>query len=473
MQYLPKTKITMLSADSRKIKKGGAFLAVQGVQSNGVDFIPMALANGASVIITHTQTDTSNIPKGIEVISHDNPRAIFAKMANEFYQPQPTFFGAVTGTNGKTSIANFVQQFWALLNHKSIAIGTMGMTGSGYEPTTSLTTPDPVDLHHALQNATLDKNITHVCLEASSHGLHMQRIDGITVKAAGFTNLSRDHLDYHENMEQYFTAKARLFSHILCERGLGVLHKNIPEFEALKAICHSRNINILSYGIKSGADLDITQYTRTPTGFNITIQYMGQAIESSVRLAGVFQLENILCAIGIASSAGIDILDLIALLPKIKGVKGRLEYIGTSTKGADIFVDFAHTPAALESVLKTMRPHATNNLCVVIGCGGDRDSGKRPIMGKISVELADVVYITDDNPRTEDAGQIRTNMMVGAIGATEIAGRASAIKNAIKKLEKGDILIVAGKGHEQGQIIGTTVHPFDDGDCIKTVLETL
>ena len=473
MQYLPQKKITMLSADSRKIKKGGAFLAVQGVQSNGVDFIPMALANGASVIITHTQTDTTNIPKDIEVISHDNPRAIFAKMANEFYQPQPIFFGAITGTNGKTSIANFVQQFWVLLNHKSIAIGTMGMTGSGYEPTTSLTTPDPVDLHNALQSATLDKGITHVCIEASSHGLDMQRIDGVNVQAAGFTNLSRDHLDYHESMEQYFTAKARLFSHILCEGGLSVLNKNIPEFDTLKTICLSRNINIVSYGIKSGADLDITHYKRTPKGFDITIQYKGQAIESSVCLAGVFQLENILCAIGIASGAGIDILDLIALLPKIQGVKGRLEYIGTSQKGADIFVDFAHTPDALESVLKTMRPHATNNLCLVAGCGGDRDAGKRPIMGKVSIEFADVVYITDDNPRTEDAGQIRADMIAGAIGAKEIAGRANAIRTAIEKLEQGDILIVAGKGHEQGQIIGTTVHPFDDGNCIKKILETL
>ena len=473
MSKLIKTPITMLSADSRTITNGGAFLAVQGVQSNGVDFIPMALKNGAKVIITHTNTDTSTISDDIEVIKSETPRKFFSKLSNEFYQPQPSYFGAVTGTNGKTSIANFVQQFWQLYGHQAIALGTMGITGCGYKPTASLTTPDPADLHYSLQQAVKEKNISHACIEASSHGLDMYRLDGVHVQSAGFTNLSRDHLDYHSDMHSYFNAKSRLFSEILAPDGLAVLHKSIPEYCALKNICDKRGITTLSYGIQCDADIAITKYTRIANGFDVDINVLGEAFSTQVYLAGKFQLENILCAIGIAHGAGIPLNILIKLLPKIVGVKGRLEHIGTTPSGADIFVDYAHTPDALETVLKTMRPHATNNLCLIAGCGGDRDRGKRPLMGKVAVDFADNVYITDDNPRTESPNSIRADMMVGAVGAIEISGRENAIQTAIEKLQSGDVLIIAGKGHEQGQTIGTTVHPFDDGDVVKKVLDTL
>ncbi len=481
MNEFPKTKITMLSADSRKIKSGGLFLAVKGVEKDGNDFIDEAIKNGAKVIIT-SNLNIANIPKNIEVISSKKPRSLFAKVANNFYQPQPNFFAGITGTNGKTSIASFTAQLWQTFNKRAISVGTLGMLGCGYSPSSSLTTPDPADLHKNLQSAKLTKDVDNVCIEASSHGLDMSRLDGIKFNCAGFSNLSRDHLDYHLTMDKYFNAKAKLFSHLLPSGSLGVLNAGAREYETLKSICTTRKIKVLSYGFKNNInnivpDICVLDYNVSQSGFDLELSIKGKKITTQLNLAGLFQLENCLCAIGLASADNLSLSSVAEKLPLLTGVKGRLEIISKTKSGAHIYVDFAHTPSALESVLKTMRAHTSTNLNVVIGCGGDRDSGKRPIMGKTASLYANKIYITDDNPRSEDPKKIRQQIIEGIKtnldNVYNIGSRELAIKRAIEDLESGDILIVAGKGHEMGQIINHKTIPFNDGQVITCIVGEL
>ncbi|MGB1360590.1 MAG: UDP-N-acetylmuramoyl-L-alanyl-D-glutamate--2,6-diaminopimelate ligase [Alphaproteobacteria bacterium] len=470
-----KSNIKMISADSREIKQDGLFLAVRGVNQDGTKFIDSAIENGAIAIITHNDTDTSNIPDNVEVIKSDNPRQTYAKICNEFFQPKPKYFSAVTGTNGKTSIANFTQNIWEQKGYNAIATGTLGFTGCGYEPSSSLTTPEPSVLHQQLSNAKKDKDIDYICMEASSHGLDMNRLDGIEFMSAGFTNLSRDHLDYHNTMDEYFKAKSYLFENLLSTDGVAVLNATIPEYEPLKEICKKRKIKTVSYGLLEKSingiipDIHIIGYKRDLSGFDVDMSVMGTELQTRINLPGIFQLENVLCSLGL-SAIDCNPVDNVQFLDQVKGVRGRLEYIGMTATGGTVYVDYAHTPDALETVLNTMKPHAKNKLNVIIGCGGDRDKGKRPIMGRVACETADIAYITDDNPRTENPSDIRADMMVGATTGIEIDGRENAIFQAVKDLNAGDILIVAGKGHEQGQIVGDKVLPFDDAKVIRKAI---
>ena len=465
----------MITPDSRQIKTGGLFVAIRGTVDDGTKYIESAIKNGAIAIITHTDVDTTNIPDTIEVIKCDNPRSEYAKLSAQFYQPKPKYFSAVTGTNGKTSVANFTQNIWEAKGLNAIATGTLGFTGCGFEPTSSLTTPEPATLHQQLTWAKTEKSVDYVCMESSSHGLDMHRLDGIEFMTAGFTNLSRDHLDYHGTMDEYFKAKSYLFENLLSSDGVAVLNATIPEYEPLKQICDKRKIKTVSYGLLEKSvnsivpDIHIIGYKTNTTGFDVHMSVMGTELQTQINLAGLFQLENVLCALGL-SAIDCNIGENIEYLENITGVRGRLEYIGMTATGGMIYVDYAHTPDALESVLKTMRVHSKNKLNVIIGCGGDRDTGKRPIMGKIAVDNADTAYITDDNPRTEDPAKIRTDMMAGATTGIEIEGRENAIFKAVSDLGAGDVLIVAGKGHETGQIIGDTVHPFDDCEVVKKAI---
>ena len=472
-----KSNIYMISPNSKTIKKGGLFIALRGENQDGTKYIEEAIQNGAVAIITHSDVKTQNIPDKIEVIKTDNPRQYYAQYCAKFYQPKPKYFSAVTGTNGKTSVANFTQQIWDKKGYNAIATGTLGFTGCGCEPKSSLTTPEPALLHQQLKQVTQEKQVDFVCMEASSHGLDMNRLDGIEFTSAGFTNLSRDHLDYHKNMNEYFKAKSYLFEKLLSPDGYAVLNSTIPEYNQLKEICDKRKIKTISYGLleksKNGIipDIHIIGYKTSSTGFDADMSVMGVEMQTNIQIAGLFQIENILCALGL-SGINNDIVENAQFIDSVSGVRGRLEYIGMTQKGGIVYVDYAHTPDALKTVLQTMRNHSKKKLNVLIGCGGNRDAGKRPIMGKIACDYADNAYITDDNPRNEKPANIRRDMMVGAVDGIEIDGRENAIMKSVKELEQGDILIVAGKGHEQGQIVGDKILPFDDSKIIrKAILE--
>ena len=461
--------VTGLTQDSRAVEPGFIFAAFSGSKSDGKSFIPDAIEKGAVAILTDKQVEgVVNIP----VIISDNPRQQFAKMIADFYQSQPEVIVAVTGTNGKTSTAHFTRQIWQKMNYAAASLGTIGITAPGVKKYGSLTTPDPVTLHEEL--AELEKSgVTHLALEGSSHGLDQYRLDGVRIKAAGFTSFSRDHMDYHETEADYLAAKTRLFSEVMQPYGVAVLNADIPEFKALNKVCQERGIRVLSYGYKA-CDIKLTKREPLLHGQSVSLMVFGQNYNFEFPLAGAFQIMNALCALGLVLSEFLENplkqAESVTALEKLTGVKGRLELVAYHPNGAAIYVDYAHTPDALENVLKALRPHTSNQLHALIGCGGDRDKGKRPQMGKVAQDLADHVIITDDNPRTENPDIIRQEIMTACPKAQEVGDRAKAIKEAIAQLNSGDILVVAGKGHEQGQIIGTEVKPFDDAEEIKKEL---
>ena len=353
---------------------------------------------------------------------------------------------------------------------RAASLGTLGLHGAGIDRSGSMTTPDTVTLHAELAELAKAK-IDHLAVEVSSHGLDQYRLDGMKITVAGFTNLTRDHLDYHADMDEYFTAKARLFSEVLDEKGAAVLNADVPKFTALKALCDARGLRVISYG-SQGRDLKITKRVPTGSGQNLSLEIFGKAHEVSLPLVGEFQAMNALCALGMVLAENESRLsDILKALENIKGAPGRLQYVSGHSRGAAIYVDYAHTPDALENVLKALRPHTQNKLVCLFGCGGDRDKGKRPVMGKIASLYADAVIVTDDNPRSEEPAQIRSEILAGAKGATEISGRREAIQTAVQKLEAGDVLVVAGKGHEQGQIFKTHTDPFDDVTEVKAAIK--
>jgi len=447
-------EITGLTADSRVVETGFLFAALPGTKTDGRDFIDAALANGAAVILAPEGTKPPR--NDVALVTSPDPRAALAHLAAAFYGDQPETIAAVTGTNGKTSVAHFTRQIWSLLGRQAVSMGTLGlqMPDGSIKPT--LTTPDPVALHADL--AELARNgASHVVMEVSSHGLDQRRTDGVKLRAAGFTNLSRDHLDYHDTVENYLAAKTRLFADLLPADSTAVLNADIPEFDALSAAFSGQ---IFSYG-RNGVDLKLVDAMPTPHGTHISLEAFGADHEIDLPLAGVFQTYNVLCAAGLAIACGRDSADVIACLSRLQGVPGRLEFAGT-VNGAGVYIDYAHTPDALENVLTAIRPHTSARLSVVFGCGGDRDRGKRPMMGRTAIEHADITIVTDDNPRSEVASAIRQGIMAAAPGAQEIGDRATAIGDAVAQLAAGDILIVAGKGHETGQIVGDEIHPFDD-----------
>lgn len=460
---LPKG-IKGITADSRAVADGFLFAALPGVKMDGRDFIPDAIAKGA----THILVPRGTTVNGATVIESDNPRRDFALLAAEFYAAQPDEIIAVTGTNGKTSSVNILRQIWEGLGHKAAALGTLGVIGTNFTQSGALTTPDPVKLHEIL--AELKKHgINHLGMEASSHGIDQERLAGVKLSGGIFTNLSRDHLDYHETMDNYFAAKARLLTELLPDDAPAAINADDHYGAKLIAMCDAR-LRICSFG-KNGRDLKLQSYAARPDGFELKLHYQNRDYECYLPLLGRFQIWNVMGVMGALLYAGTAMKDLTAIIGTLKPVRGRLELVGRTVKGAPIFVDYAHTPDALQTVLEAVREHAEGKITVVFGCGGDRDKGKRPQMGKIAVEFAERAIVTDDNPRTEDAATIRREVMTGTDGkAREIGDRRTAIQTAIHELGAGDILVIAGKGHEQGQIVGKEVIPFDDATVAREAL---
>ena len=456
-------EITGLTCDSRKVDPGFLFAAIPGSSSDGRDYIDDALKRGASAVLAPAGTSGDG---DIIVVTSENTRQIYARMAARFFDQQPARIAAITGTNGKTSVVSFVRQIWESLGSKAASLGTLGIVAPGFETSEGLTTPDPVDLHESLADL-WKRGIETLAMEASSHGLDQYRLDGVNISMAGFTNLSRDHLDYHGSMEEYLDAKKRLFSEILSDDGVSVLNADDEAYPVLVEAARGR---IISYGRK-GDDIRLDDMQVLEDGQRLSLNVMGNAYKITLPLSGVFQVENAMCALGIVLADGADPDAAVKALENLEGVPGRLQHVGSSPNGAAIYVDFAHTPDALATVLKTLRPHAKGNLNVVFGCGGDRDAGKRPEMGRIASELANNIIVTDDNPRSEDAVAIRAQTLAACPGALEVGDRAQAIRQAIAQLQKGDVLIVAGKGHETGQIIAGVVHPFNDAEEIRSALK--
>jgi UDP-N-acetylmuramoyl-L-alanyl-D-glutamate--2,6-diaminopimelate ligase len=453
--------ITGVTADSRKVAPGSLFVALPGSAADGRAFIPQALSQGAAAVLAPADTDAAMAP--VLVTSGDVRRA-YAIAARSFYGSQPATCVAVTGTNGKTSVAAFCRQIWAALGLHAASMGTLGvlaqngnvnqeLTGPG------LTSPDAADAARMLADLAAG-GVTHLALEASSHGIDQRRLDGVTLKAAAFTNLSQDHLDYHGDMAAYRDAKLRLFETLLPRGRTAVLNADSDAYSSFAAASIMSGLGVMCVG-ERGRDLSLVARQAVPEGQRLTIDARGTLHEVLLPLAGAFQASNALVAAGLCIAAGETPERVLAALEKITGAQGRLQRIPGSGRG-EVYVDYAHTPDGLETVLKALRPHATGRLIVVFGAGGDRDRAKRPLMGEIAGRLADVAIVTDDNPRSEDPAAIRNAVRRGCPGAREIGDRRAAIREAIEILGDGDVVIIAGKGHEQGQIVGGVTHPFDD-----------
>ncbi|MGQ0526502.1 MAG: UDP-N-acetylmuramoyl-L-alanyl-D-glutamate--2,6-diaminopimelate ligase [Alphaproteobacteria bacterium] len=460
-----------LTQDSRTVEPGYLFAALSGTKSHGADYIVEAVRRGAIAVLALEDLDASGF-QGVEFIRDENPRRRFAIMASEFYGAQPSYIVAVTGTNGKTSTVHFVRQIWSALGHKAASIGTLGVEDGAAGEALSMTTPDPVVLHRALADMA-KRGINHTAMEASSHGLDQYRLDGVRVRAAGFTNITQDHLDYHDGMGSYLEAKIRLFTDILEADGTAVLNADIEAFDLIGKIAAARGIKTISYGYY-GRDLRISSLMAVPGGQEVRLNAFGQEHEFILPLPGEFQVMNVLCALGLVlAEEGVDMPSAIDALKNLKGVPGRLQSVPDHPGDAAIYIDYAHTPDALETILKSLRPHVAGKLVCVFGCGGDRDKSKRPLMGGIAAAFADRVIVTDDNPRTEDPATIRREILHAAPHAEEIGSRAEAIHTAIRDLQDGDVLVIAGKGHERGQIFNGRTEDFDDFKQAQKTLEEL
>ena len=457
-----RTEIAGLTADSRDVLPGFLFAALPGATRDGRAFIADALGRGAAAILTLDRDKA--LPSGIAAVVAGDPRAVFAHMAARFYPERPDVVTAVTGTNGKSSVVHFAAQIWHALGYRAASLGTVGLHVPGTDrydggAAQGLTTPDPVALHRTLSRLAAD-GVTRLAIEASSHGLDQRRLDGVRLAAAGFTNLSRDHLDYHPDMESYFRAKARLFDTLLPAGGVAVLNADSPVFPRLSEIARGRSQPVLSYG-RQGHDLTLLDVTANGEKLHLRFRHHHGEAEVALDLIGAFQAWNVLCALGLVVASGHDIRDAAPLLERLSGPRGRMERVAAKRRAA-IYVDYAHTPDALDTVLGAIRPHTRNRLVVVFGAGGDRDPGKRAMMGDIASRRADIVYVTDDNPRNEDPAKIRAAIVAACPGAIEIGDRRAAIRAAVDGLDDGDILVIAGKGHEQGQIVKGQVFPFND-----------
>ena len=457
-------EIQGITCDSRQVNKDFLFVALKGSQADGSQFIPMAIEKGAKVILSEPGVQLpAGLTNDVCLLTEQNPRRAFAKLAARFYKQQPAHSVAVTGTNGKTSVAYFFQQLWNMAGQKAASIGTIGISGvEALEKEESLTTPDPVKLHQTLARLAEQYHVDYLSMEASSHGLDQYRLDGVQLQAAGFTNLSRDHLDYHGTMEAYLAAKLRLFSEVLPEGSVAVINKDIPEYQRIEALCQQRHHHVMSYGKTAGATLYLKDIIHAEYGQRVRFFYKEQGYTVLLPLLGEFQVYNALCALGLALATGLPEEQAIPLLGRLKPAPGRMERVSSGTDKYGVFVDYAHTPDAMEKALKELRPYAKGQLWVVFGCGGDRDKGKRPEMGAVASTLADRAVVTDDNPRSEDPAVIRQEILVACPRAKEVGGRKEAIDYAISKLKEGDILLISGKGHEKTQKVGNVVYPFDD-----------
>jgi UDP-N-acetylmuramoyl-L-alanyl-D-glutamate--2,6-diaminopimelate ligase len=461
-------EVNGLAMDSRVVKPGDVFFALAGHKTDGARFIDSAIASGAAAIAAdHAPPGEHRVP----FVTTQNPRRALALAAAKFFPRQPATIAAVTGTSGKTSVAAFARQIWLGLGHASASIGTIGLVSEKRTVYGSLTTPDPVALHRQLDEIARDC-VTHLAFEASSHGLDQYRLDGVRIAAGGFTNLSRDHMDYHPDVAHYLAAKLRLFRDLVMADGAAVISADHEYSQATIDAARARALRIVTVGGKGdGAGEGIRLVGAEIDGFaqKLVLEHRGRKVSIRLPLVGEFQIENALVAAGLAIGTGSDADQVFEALEHLEGAKGRLERVG-ERNGASIFVDYAHKPDALAKALQALRPYAKRKLVVVFGAGGDRDAGKRPLMGAIASENADHVIVTDDNPRSENPRAIRAAILSAARGASDIGDRTAAIRAAIDALEPGDALLIAGKGHETGQIVGDRVLPFSDHDAVASAL---
>lgn len=468
--------LTGLAADSRLVKAGYLFAALPGSAMHGAEFIPYALRMDAAAILT----DRDGAKMAAEslagwdgaLIVAEEPRAALAAAASLWFEYQPEHIVAVTGTSGKTSVSNFTRQIWQALGHQAISLGTMGVEGD-FHAKLAHTTPEPLTLHRVLSEAAA-AGITHAAMEASSHGLDQRRLDGVSLEAGAFTNFSQDHLDYHADFEEYFAAKARLFDSVLDEDASAVINIDSREGRRMADIAKDRGLALTTIGTGDDAMLRILGQRYDATGQDLRFSVMGQVHMTRLPLIGGFQAENVMAALGLVLAVGDPAEAALAALPGLRTVRGRMQLAAQRENGATVFVDYAHKPGAVVAALQSLRPHVLGRIIVVIGAGGDRDKGKRRLMGEAAQKYADLVIVTDDNPRTEDPAAIRAAVMEGAgREANEVADRAEAILRGVDALQPGDALLIAGKGHETGQIVGQDVYPFDDAEQASVAVAAL
>ena len=449
-------EVTGFAIDHRKVARGTVFGAFKGSRFNGEDFIADAIGAGAVAVVARPEATV----QGAVHIADAEPRRAFARMAAKFFAPFPETVVAVTGTNGKTSTVELTRQLWRMAGHHAASIGTLGVTTADDQVSTGLTTPDIVTFLSNMAGLARE-GVTHAAFEASSHGLSQYRTEGLPVRAGAFTNLSRDHLDYHGTMEAYLEAKLRLFTEVIDEDGAAVVWMDDAASARVAELASERGLRLLTVGTK-GETLKLVKREPTQLGQTLTIEAEGKSFQVKLPLIGAYQAANALTAAALVFATGGALAQTLENLSRVQPVRGRLERAAISKAGAPIYVDYAHTPDGLRAAIEALRPHATGRLITVFGAGGDRDRGKRPEMGAVAAELSDHVIVTDDNPRSEDAAAIRKDVLAGAPSATEIGGRREAIAAAIGEAGAGDIVLLAGKGHEQGQIVGDKVLPFDD-----------
>ncbi|MCR9080148.1 MAG: UDP-N-acetylmuramoyl-L-alanyl-D-glutamate--2,6-diaminopimelate ligase [Hyphomonadaceae bacterium] len=459
------TAITGLTADSRRVEPGFVFAAMQGVVTDGRKFIASAIEAGAVAVLGEDLPPV----EGAIAVNVDNARLALAESSARFYAQQPETVVAVTGTNGKSSTVDFLRQIWDSAGLGAASMGTLGAIGPNGHIDLGHTTPDPVAIHATLQSLAED-GVSHVAMEASSHGLAQYRLDAVNLAGVAFTNLTQDHLDYHETMDEYRAAKLRLFADLAPKGCPAVVNADSDQRLFFEEAAKAAGLSVVSVGWR-GADLKIEELMPKATGQRLFLSWRGEKAAIDLPLIGEFQALNALTAAGLALAGGVPLQAVATGMAALKPVKGRLEYVGETGEGAGIFVDYAHTPAGLDVLIRAARPHTAGRLVVVFGCGGDRDRGKRPLMGEVAAKHADVVIVTDDNPRSEDPAFIRSEVLAGVPGGIEIGDRGEAIRQAIKDLRKGDTLLIAGKGHETGQIIGDTVVPFSDQETALAALK--
>jgi UDP-N-acetylmuramoyl-L-alanyl-D-glutamate--2,6-diaminopimelate ligase len=456
--------VTGIAVDSRAVKPGDAFFALAGVKTDGARFIDQAIALGAVAVVSDRVPE--NDARAV-FIAVSNPRRALALAAARFYPRQPQTIAAVTGTSGKTSVAVFTRQIWQQLGFAAASIGTIGLVSPKRTVYGSLTTPDPIALHRSLDEIA-GEGVTHLAFEASSHGLDQHRLDGVRVNAGAFTNLSRDHMDYHPTVEHYLAAKLRLFTDLVVDGGAAVIAADHDHSAAVIEAARLRKLRILTVG-RGGDAIRLRDAQVDGFAQKLSLEHDGQIHQVRLPLVGDFQIENAMVAAGLVIATGSEPARVFAALENLQGAPGRLEFVG-ERNGAPVFVDYAHKPDALTKALEALRPYTKRKLVVVFGAGGDRDAGKRPLMGAIAAENADTVIVTDDNPRSENPASIRAAIMAAAKGATDIADRNEAIRTAVAGLQAGDALLIAGKGHETGQIVGDQVLPFSDHEAAIAAL---
>jgi UDP-N-acetylmuramoyl-L-alanyl-D-glutamate--2,6-diaminopimelate ligase len=464
---LAEAEIAGLTSDSRKVAPGFVFAALKGAKADGAGFAADAARRGAVAVIAARGAVDAGL--GLPVIEVDDPRRTLALAAAAFYDAQPQAMVAVTGTSGKTSVAAFTRQIWQSAGFSAASIGTTGVTAPGREDHGSLTTPDPVALHLLLAELA-GEGVTHAAMEASSHGLDQRRLDGVLLAAGGFTNLGRDHMDDHSTIEDYHAAKMRLFTELLPKGAPAIVFADDPWSDATIAVAKRAGLDVLTVG-RAGSFLQLKRVEHERRRQRAEIEAEGAIHEIDLPLAGDFQIANALVAAGLAIATGVATDRALIALEGLKGASGRLELVGATEEGAPVYVDYAHKPEALENVLKAVRPFTTGRVVLVFGCGGDRDRGKRPIMGGVAARLADAVIVTDDNPRSEEPAAIRAAILAAAPDAIEIGDRRRAIREAVAGLHAGDTLVVAGKGHEEGQTVGEVTLPFSDHREVRAALK--